>query len=672
MKIKTMFKKKLFVVILSLFTLLPSSTLFGEATPDIDVSPQQMEKMEGLMNEMQKFYNELSPEERAQFEAELTAEVEKEQRKLESMDPEEQKKYIESAFKTFDEIDLEEISRGQEEIEQPELEPTPIPEVNETDKSEKLAAAEETEKQKIKKMIDTINAIIKILESLSEKLASIMPNPQDLIDKWIKKGYIPIWAGDESNWNTFKKTLDGILQRLHKLKDTDPKTKAYKFIGEPKATESLLGKLELMLTTLRKYEPKIEITTAGKVKTRESKDALKRTINYLVEYTEMIINNVDKLIEKYDPTAKKIRAQEEAAAKKAARYKKKTYPERPVVAGSTDRQESYDDLLRRYYGDDSMPTYDEDYPATMGSEDWEPSPEELKTPEKSTSTGTEKKSKKKKSDKEDEKYMKDESLNRAVKFIEDKLGTLDSFMQSTEGKWQKKDGKIGGLQAFLEEGDKDNEFIKGITEATENIKMAKRRVSLATKNIKDLKNKNAQDAYKRKLLGLRSTYKQEVLDPIFNEIKSINDANIPNDIRQLYLGQSLDLEQQVQLERQVLQSRINENQEAIANIQAQGQQQPETQQMIQELQQTLTPMQIKLQSITNLGQQIETSKRNIENLKAQPKTQATTQQITQAEQQLKTQEKNLKKIVIPEISTDLRELGKSISDLINEFEKLKK
>src|SRR3989304_10168553 len=95
--------KILFTLILSACSL--SCPLYGvtqqaktapAAMPDLNISPDQMQKMDVMMNEMQNFYENLSAAEKAQFEKELAAEVEKEQKKLESMTPDAQKQYIET------------------------------------------------------------------------------------------------------------------------------------------------------------------------------------------------------------------------------------------------------------------------------------------------------------------------------------------------------------------------------------------------------------------------------------------------------------------------------------------------------------------------------------------------------------------------------------------------
>jgi len=345
--------------------------------PQIDVSPDQLQKMETMMEEMQKFYNNLSDAEKNQFETELATEVAKEEQKIKSMDPEQQKNYIETAFRQFDEIDLDALLREIEEEEE-------MRRVDTTDQEEKTTEtikkkqeqedrekAEQEKKEKIKKILDTIDKIIKLIDSFTGKLNAILPGAQELIDKWISKGYIARWAGRQSTYTNFRNDLDQMRQKLEKLKGTDPKTGKYKYLDNVKDAEKLGGQLEMLLKTIQRYEPNIEITQStieygqetrdeepqpeeiqvgqetrdeepeevqatqetrdeepeevqaaqeirgGKLKNEAAKSALKRLISYLVDTIKTISAEIDTLIEKFEGEAGKIRKEEEKLAKKA-------------------------------------------------------------------------------------------------------------------------------------------------------------------------------------------------------------------------------------------------------------------------------------------------------------------------------------------------------------------
>ena len=203
------------------------------AMPDLNISPDQMQKMDVMMNEMQNFYENLSAAEKAQFEKELAAEVEKEQKKLESMTPAAQKQYVETAFAAFDDLDINDLIEQLGDTESDASQTTSNydkPAEKEIAKNKDAEKAEN--KKKIKDTLDLINSIIKVLNSLNEKLNSVKPSVQHLIDGLIKKGSISQWAGQKSSWNLFDKDLQTMKQKLEKLKQTDPSTGKYYYLDE--------------------------------------------------------------------------------------------------------------------------------------------------------------------------------------------------------------------------------------------------------------------------------------------------------------------------------------------------------------------------------------------------------------------------------------------------------
>jgi len=368
MKTKNIFNIKTLCVIFSfIFGLYSFNSVANNGMPEnFDVSPQQLEKMETLMHEMQHFYDGLSPEEKASFESELAAEVEREQQKLASMSPEDQKAYVETAFRAFDDIDFDDDDFDDFDIDDDEDDFSEIP-TFEGGTTKKETKEDESKKLKIKGMLDTIKKTIEILQRLLDKLSAVKPSAKDLIDGWIKKGYIRKWAGEQSDWDLFKSDLDTCMQKLHKIQDTDPKTGKYKYLDDPKKANVLIGQVEMLKNNLEKYEPNVEISDQGKVATGFGKEALKKIMSYLTDATTRVSKSADDLVVAFDPEAKKIMKEEEQKRKRAeaqARKEKEKYG-RTRTTGKGDQSDpygfgfddnDYDDILSRYYGD-STPSY---------------------------------------------------------------------------------------------------------------------------------------------------------------------------------------------------------------------------------------------------------------------------------------------------------------------------
>jgi len=358
-------KKFLSMVLTVMIGLFSCNISFSENMPQMDINdiatPEQMQKMETMLHGVQDIFESLSPEEKEQFQAELTAEIEREQRKLEAMDPEQQKQYIESAFQSFDDIDIDELLSQLED--EDEMIPTDYePETDKADKTKSTKEEDEQKKVKIKAIIDRINSIIKILESLTEKLGAIKPSAQDKIDTWITKGHIQKWAGPKSNYETFSEELNDMKQKLYKLKEADPKTGKYYYLDDIKKTEKLSGQLDMLHATIKKYEINIEVDDKGTLN-ESAKSALKRLVNYLVDTTGTIIKSITEITGEFEKKeAPKLKKEEELKAKRAEREsrRKAKRPARAKEAGKKDRADRYGG---DYWGSSPYGDLDAGYPS---------------------------------------------------------------------------------------------------------------------------------------------------------------------------------------------------------------------------------------------------------------------------------------------------------------------
>ncbi|MDP3889495.1 MAG: hypothetical protein Q8Q25_03075, partial [bacterium] len=315
-----------------------------------ELSQQEIEDMQKQMEEISK----LTPEEQADL---LMEEIGK-------LPPEEQEKIkhmaakIETAMaevgedtlnnmseddlmKFFDDIFTEEAKNQEpkQEISAPkEVETKPVQKV--TSEQEKL--------------LETIHALINRIEAFLVKVNTI-PELPEKTKKWIKNGKLSEWPKDFT-WDKIKTKIESFNQKLYKAIATDPKTKEYRFLPELSKDEALRNNLTNLQNKLVQYEPQIEVSTFGLKKLgKKVKQATQKVLNTLGESTHKltIIESFDKVFEKYEPEAKKIREKEESALKKAEEEAKK--PKTPVRATSSRQSED-----NGYYA----PTSDYGYPSS--------------------------------------------------------------------------------------------------------------------------------------------------------------------------------------------------------------------------------------------------------------------------------------------------------------------
>ncbi|MFC1842294.1 hypothetical protein ACFLYU_01415 [Candidatus Dependentiae bacterium] len=571
MKIKKIFRAMLIAVFCVCVTGAPLSysQQAAQQMPQIDVSPDQMQKMETMMHEMQHFYESLSPEDKAAFEGELAAEVEKEQKKLESMDPSQQKEYVETAFRAFDDIDLDELLSQIEEEEAEENQDNSETLGATQDKQKKKEAQEEEEqkKKKIKETLDIINSIIKIINSLTEKLSGVKPSPQDLIEKWIDKKYIQRWAGSKSNWNTFKTELDEMIQKLHILKETDPKTGKYYYLDNIKEVEKLYGQLDMLHNTIKKYEPNIELSDEGKIENEASKSALRRLINYLVDTTNTITKSAQEIISAFEKKeAPRIKKEEEAKAKKAARKKRKSKG-RIREAGTPERPDYEPDYG---YGDDSgyySPEsgysdsgydsgYDSgdypDYSAPSYTPSYTPSSDEKKKDtttsgdkgkgvtgkkdDKVTPSDDKKKQPGIKAKKEEPDYTSElkKKYRKEYKQLEKVESNLSNFEDSFDelqdmDNWKK-------LEAYLKTADKDEALMEKVKQASGYLDKALTNAKKFAKQVKDnVKESKLKKAFYNKTQKIRDEYDSIIkdLNKKLGRVRTIYDINLVHNAKKI-------------------------------------------------------------------------------------------------------------------------------------------
>lgn len=188
-----------------------------------------------------------------------------------------------------------------------------------------------------------LNSIIERINSFLHK-TQIMPEFTGKLKKWTEQGKIKGWH-PELQWNTVKKDIDSLVHTLEKISETGKKTKTFKFLDDLIANESAYNNLNKLNVSLTTHEPAIYIEELGfEPMSKESRKSMRTVIATLLEalYTLSIPQELNAVIEKYEPIAKKSREQEEAATKKAIEESKRERFGRPgITAGYGEESEPY-------------------------------------------------------------------------------------------------------------------------------------------------------------------------------------------------------------------------------------------------------------------------------------------------------------------------------------------
>lgn len=197
------------------------------------------------------------------------------------------------------------IYQGEQEAPTPT--PTPTPAAKPAVSSNKQQAAIQ--------LIDTLLGHINKFLSKSQ----VMVGLPGKITSWIKEGKLKNWPASLT-WNSFRAQVEELQAKLNKIKDKDTKSGAYKYLDDLIKDEGTYNNLVKLKNDLAKSEPKISLGDFGvDAMTSVSRQAVRDTLLNLQEALANmgVLAALDKLIEKYEPTAKKIKETEEAAQKKA-------------------------------------------------------------------------------------------------------------------------------------------------------------------------------------------------------------------------------------------------------------------------------------------------------------------------------------------------------------------
>jgi len=224
-------------------------------------------------------------------------------------------------------------------------------------KERKLAPKKEkVPAKKQDQALQIIDVIIKRTNNFLVK-SQVIPDAENKINEWGKEDKkIQNWQPD-LDWDELKLQIEAFVQKLHKMKEKDPKTKEYKHIAAFIKDEALYNNMAKLRTTLATQEPKVEIPPFGLEElSPESETAMLVVLNAYTEgfYLLNIPKGLDAVMAQYEERAKELREEEEAAQKRA--FEEAKIPELPaptVLAGTPEAEDFYAPTYRPTY----RPTY---------------------------------------------------------------------------------------------------------------------------------------------------------------------------------------------------------------------------------------------------------------------------------------------------------------------------
>jgi len=311
------------------------------------------EEMIGSLQEMTQWFDQVidtwSPDEQNKF----WGEFDELNDTLNKMSPDEREKYTQEMLtKAFSDLGVQEQQPAQPVIPEPIVTPKVEP--------KKVAPkVEETEQDKAFKMLTALS------NSIQNFLNKVQASPDFAIkvEGWARKNEIPQWT-PSLKWETLKTDLEQFDALIQQIKLRNTKTGEYRFLNELIKNKALIDNLTRTQAILAQYEPQIDIASFGIVSlTKNSKLGIQKVVNALSEalYTLNVRPALLKVIEQFEPEAKKIREQQAALEKQAAQqFAVRPQQNRPtVISGYPDEGyplgtvPQYPSMQQRSSGDNS-------------------------------------------------------------------------------------------------------------------------------------------------------------------------------------------------------------------------------------------------------------------------------------------------------------------------------
>jgi hypothetical protein len=172
------------------------------------------------------------------------------------------------------------------------------------------------------------------------------------LKKWANQGKIRNW-NSAYTWTEIKDKIDKLINILYKIKEPEKRTKDYKHLDELALDTGLISSLDRLKSALFEQLPLIK-SDADEIP-EETKLALAQIISAYIDaiYETKIIDALSKVMEKYEPIAKKSTEEEKVATQKALETSKYERQYEPTIYGGTPESAS-----SYRYGGSTYPSYD--------------------------------------------------------------------------------------------------------------------------------------------------------------------------------------------------------------------------------------------------------------------------------------------------------------------------
>lgn len=306
--------------------LLCTPLLCTTATPNFNISAEDMEELQKQMQEGQKKYAKMTPAEQKKVDDHFEVMMLKTAQAIEdaggedvinNMNPDELTEFLESLGTILKEEEEKIAAEEQKTLKPTPPQPTPAPttikKVTPTDIKTNTGQTQ---------LLDVIRALIQRIESFLLKTQNIPDLPAE-VETWYDERKLPEWA-TTNKWDIIKKRIEKINQKLHKIVDLDPKTKEPRYINNAYADESLRNNLIKLNSLLLSSEPNIDVVMFKAKKNKEFADKTEKSIINVINnigealFKLKIEESLNAIFDKWESEdAKKRRTQEEADIKKA-------------------------------------------------------------------------------------------------------------------------------------------------------------------------------------------------------------------------------------------------------------------------------------------------------------------------------------------------------------------
>ena len=172
----------------------------------------------------------------------------------------------------------------------------------------------------IKEAVETSEILKSIIRSINLFInkAAAFPDFDRKVESWSKQNLLSDWPAGQT-WELFKNELNKLNSLLQRFQEKDPKI-GMKHIDALAKNEQAIQTLKQLEAKLAREVPIIDVSVfAITSMSKQTKNAIAHTMNALTEsiYKIKLGESLQKIIEEFDPAAKKLRAEEEKAAKSA-------------------------------------------------------------------------------------------------------------------------------------------------------------------------------------------------------------------------------------------------------------------------------------------------------------------------------------------------------------------